>query len=249
MNSEKNCILLIHGYMTEKNDLAHIESLLQTQDYTVHNVDIAGHENITEEEDFINSSWDDWFGSIEEVFLQYRKKNYAVSLVGHSMGGLISLKLAEKYPTEVQALAVLAAPIYINRFYPLEITNYLTPLIPLIKNFTDKIDKNHFRIKKSEYTSYYYPKHLDYFIKAMKDTRKNLGKIIAPILVLQAFGDKTVPFSCPTEIARNVQSKHRILKYYTIVDEKSKKHQITSHHETKKEVAKDILNFFQDFLN
>ncbi len=243
---KKEVLFFIHGYMSIKEDMSLLEEAFQNQDYILHNAEIIGHDNASSE-DFMLYFWDDWFKSVEKQFLEYKNKGYEINLIGHSMGGLLALALTQKYQECVKSIATLSTPIYINRYYPLEITNKLCFLAPLTKSFIPKIAKSTLTGKKSANVqeTYYYPPQLDSLFVAMREVRRNLHIIHAPILALQAFDDKTVPDSNPFEITKRVSSKKKTLKMYTIEDPKSKKHQIINHPETYEKVIADIREFLE----
>ncbi len=246
---KKHCYILIHGYMSVKADMQGIADALVSKSYEVHNVSLAGHDNATEEE-FVNNNWNEWFKSVEEQFLFYKTKGYTVTLIGHSLGGVLALALNQKHRDNcISSLVIIASPLYLNRLSRFEILHPLSFLISLLKPFTKKIHRKYFNLDPAKKEGYYYPRQLASMKENMHKVWKNLYKITAPILILQAIGDKTVPQSCPKEIERNVSSKYKKVMMYTMLDETSKKHQIVTHPETKEKIIDDIFNFIEETQN
>ncbi len=244
--NRKHCFMLIHGYQSLKADMQNIEDALNARSYEVHNVDIAGHDNASEEE-ILEATWKDWFYSVEEQFLKLKNAGYSVTLIGHSLGGILTLALNQKYEDDcIISLVIIASPLYLNRFSTLEILHPLLPLVTLIKPFTKKIHKKYFTFAHLENDSYYYPAQIASMTKKMHEIRNNLFKIKAPILILQAIGDKTVPQSSPKKMAQLVASSYKKVVLYTIFDHFSKKHQIVTHPETKDKVVQDIFDFLEE---
>ncbi|WKW47116.1 alpha/beta hydrolase [Myroides sp. JBRI-B21084] len=97
-----NAVLLVHGFLENETMWQKTTAALQKK-YRVITVDLLGHgksdcygyvHNMEEQADML-------FGLINH--LRLRK----VTLVGHSMGGYVSLAFAELYPDNVRALVLL----------------------------------------------------------------------------------------------------------------------------------------------
>ncbi len=244
--NKKHCFMLIHGYQSVKSDMEHIEKALLESSFEVYNVSLAGHDNATEDE-FAETSWNDWFNSLEEQYLNLKNQAYRVSLIGHSLGGTLALALNQKYNDEsISSLVVIASPIYLNKLSSFEILHPLLPLVSLIKPFTKKIPKKYFTLHHVENDTFYYPAQIASMTQKMHEIKNNLYSIKTPILILQAIGDKTVPESTPKEMAKLVSSTYKKVVMYTIFDQFSKKHQIVTHPETKDKVIDDILDFIDE---
>ncbi len=249
----KKCLFLIHGYTAEKNHMNPLEITLnelnaaQGLDFSIYNASIFGHDNATEEE-FMQSSWNDWYSSVEEQFLQLSEQGYALHLIGHSMGGVIALHLAQSHQDKVASVTTVASPLFLNRFYPLEISNPLAILTPVFAPFIKKIDRS--KLEQQDINKpplgYHYPPQLSSLFKAMAEIHKNMQQVEVPLLVLQAFDDETVPHENALEIANSSASKNKKVVIYTIKEEGANKHQINVHPETLPKIAKDIMDFLQE---
>ncbi len=259
MDNEKYVIFTIHGYMSLKKDMQIIADTLTQAGYKVHNADMAGHDCGTEkleEDKFMQTFWDDWFTSVEEQFISYKEQGFKIILIGHSMGGLIALNLAEKYSQIVSGIICLATPIYFNSLYPLEINNGLVPLTYIGHHFVKRIERDKLNFikrfksnSKSALKRYYYPPQLVTLFKSASRIRRNLKKVIAPLLCIQAFNDKYVPDSCPFEITQKAGSKKSSVKMYTIEEKNSGRHDIMLHPETQEKIHRDILEFVGEIIS
>ena len=61
--------------------------------------------------DFARSSMEEWKACCEKAFTELAAEHERVLLVGHSMGTLLSVYLAEKYPEKVGSIFALAMPL------------------------------------------------------------------------------------------------------------------------------------------
>ncbi|MFH1682781.1 MAG: alpha/beta fold hydrolase [Candidatus Woesearchaeota archaeon] len=95
----KKEVLIFHGWEDDSNSgfIPHLKDFLTKQGYSVKAFDQPN----TEEPNF-----EEWFAFAEEKISKVNKDN--LSIVGHSMGGLLSLKIAEKY--KIKKL-ILVAPV------------------------------------------------------------------------------------------------------------------------------------------
>ncbi len=244
--NKKHCFMLIHGYQSLKADMLSIEEALNSKGFETHNVSLAGHDDERKDE-FVETAWNDWFESVERQYLYYKSQGYTVSLIGHSLGGVLSLALNQKYNDKsITSLVIIASPLYLNKYSTFEILHPLLPLVSLIKPFTKKISKKYFSLAHVDKDTYYYPVQLASMIAKMHEIRNNLYKLTTPILILQAYGDKTVPESCPKEMAKLISSQYKKIVMYTMFDQYSKKHQIVTHPETKDRIIQDIFDFIEE---
>ncbi len=262
---KENLIFLIHGFMSVKEKLEPLQTFLENEGYKTHNASIIGHDRETfkdkdaklingiNEEEFMNTLWEDWFASVEKQFLEFSQR-YNIILIGHSMGGVFSLVLAGKYPDKVKALVTMGAPLSINTYYPVEITNALRPLAHATHSFVKKAPVDIFKVGKKDKNrkvKYYYPPQLRSLFSNLAIVRKGIENIVAPILVLQAFNDGKVPEKSALEIAKRVSSTYSNLKMYKINSTKNteSRHYLMLHNEVKDRVEKDIKNFLEDVLD
>ncbi len=259
---KENLIFLIHGFMCVKEKLEPLQKYLEEQGYKTYNAIMTGHDpetfkdkdailvNGINEAEFMHSEWDDWFSSVEKQFLEF-KDRYNIILIGHSMGGTFSLALAGKYPENVHALITMGAPLSINTYYPVEITNPLRPLAHATHSFIKKAPVDIFKMGKKDKNrkvKYYYPPQLRSLFSNLAKVRKDIEKVQAPILVLQAFNDGKVPEKSALEITKRVSSTYSNLKMYKINNTKGtvSRHYLMNHKEVKDRIYRDIINFLDD---
>lgn len=179
-------VLLVHGFTGVPMEMALAGDYLQRQGYTVLGVRLAGHGTCPE--DMARMTWQDWQASVEDGYALLRGLCPWVSVVGLSMGGLLSLCLAAE--KKVESVVSLAAPVFIHPNRHLEM---LPPRSKAGGRFL------HRRRKFMPVPAIYYQAYrrmplvsvyeLLRGIECMKDS---LSTLHAPLLVMQSREDHTV---------------------------------------------------------
>lgn len=106
--------LLIHGLTGTPGEMRYLgESLHRQTGFTLSGVMLAGHG--TDSPMFQKRGWPDWYRSAEEGMLELAETCSPLFVVGFSMGGLIAMALALRHGSRVDALALLATPLFANR--------------------------------------------------------------------------------------------------------------------------------------
>jgi len=129
---------------------------------------------------------------------------YSAPLVGHSMGGTVSLSVAMQYPERAQKVAVIGSPIHgsslapllkisglrpiawlLFSFFPLFrfFMRFYSPLISSAPNFTEMMDRD---LSKTTLESFL----ISIATLRKTDLRPNLGQIKIPVMGM--YGDKDI---------------------------------------------------------
>jgi carboxylesterase len=111
-------VLLIHGFTATTFEMRSLADRLNAEGYTVSGPLLPGHG--TSPDDLNKVIWQDWVLTCEEAFRTLKKHCDRVFIGGESMGGLLSLVLADRFP-EIKGV-LLYAPAINNpklRFTPL----------------------------------------------------------------------------------------------------------------------------------
>jgi carboxylesterase len=110
-NGNKKAVLLVHGFSSGPWLFHKHIPLFEAAGYDVVAPRLPGH-GISPEA-FVKSSFTQYYNKVEESLLEYRPQYDGFHIIGISMGGLLTLKLAEEYSGEPQApdsIITLAAP-------------------------------------------------------------------------------------------------------------------------------------------
>lgn len=102
-------VLLIHGFTGLPAELRLLGEYLHKRGYTVLGVRLAGH--ATDTQDLVRQTAEDWLDSARDGYALLSGVCEQVAVIGHSMGGVLALRLAAE--KKVAQVVTLAAPIYI----------------------------------------------------------------------------------------------------------------------------------------
>lgn len=202
--------LCIHGFMASPSEMYWQAKYLAEQGYTVYAPRLPGHGG--DYRAMARMRWQDWYDAVLNAWHVLRGQCQQVLVIGHSMGGMLSLLLAARVP--VDGLVGLAAPvIFRNRL--MANANWFKYLRP----FTDQSDKTHLgRLVREEQARRGEPVNgrVRYDIWSTSAVyqlyrlagvvREHLPGVTAPLLLVYSEGDQTVPLENRDYIVSRVSS-------------------------------------------
>ena len=226
--------LLIHGFAGSPAQILELGEILNGQGFNVEGILLAGHS--TSPDEMTKTGWKDWQLSAEEKYLECAEKYSKINLVGLSMGGLVAINIAAKYP--VYKLVLMSAPVRFRK--------RLIKLTPLAQFFM----KSH-KVVKSNRDKEGYNTELDiaydeipisripHVLKMSKVANKNLSRIDVPVLVFQSARDRQVALSSSRIIDKKVRTADK-----TFVWLEESRHLVTLDKE-RYDMSDKILDFFK----
>ena len=124
-------VVVVHGFMGNPIATRPLGQRLAREGFSVEVLLLPGHG--TSHRDLGRTRYVDWFGAVQRAVEHLRADCHTVVLVGHSMGGTISLDLASRRGELVDGVAVINPPILdrtqlLARMAPL--LQYLVPYVP-----------------------------------------------------------------------------------------------------------------------
>lgn len=193
-------VLLVHGYTGSPPEMLPVARYLYARGgYTISGPLLPGHG--TQPENLLHIRWQQWANAVNFAYRELSARCERVFLVGLSLGGVLSLyqaeMLADNADSKLAGIVTLATPIYIN--------DWRAPLAPIVKHIirwqgtqhTSMADKVSVRNKAAVKEIWSYlraPSHAAHQVLiAIKNTRRHLGVIKTPILIIQSHYDTTAP--------------------------------------------------------
>jgi carboxylesterase len=212
----KHAVLCFHGYAGYPGELMLPAKLLYESGFDVFIPRYPGHG--TSGEDFSNSNSTMWVNRALKAYRDIEQDYETISLIGHSMGGLIALKVAHEVKL-VSKIVLYAPAILLNRPIPA----FLVSLLSLCKkrkkvewkkdpayNFFDERDEGDDEYLGNEYWSYIYYKQVSEFEKLRKEVLSFIETISIQTLVFTGGLDNTVDAQVGHLIEKGTKRKDNI---------------------------------------
>ncbi|MDX1600606.1 MAG: alpha/beta fold hydrolase [Anaerolineales bacterium] len=179
--------LLLHGFTSSPDELRELGNYLSSRGYTVLGVRLFGH--ATRESDMNRARYRDWIASAEDGYHMLRPNCKHIILVGLSMGGVLSLILAARWPTN--GVVGMGTPHELPSDPRLPFArplSFIWPRVPKPKS------RRHADEEWPPHVTYeHYPTHavaeLNDLLAAM---RSSLPKVATPVLLMHALEDSAV---------------------------------------------------------
>lgn len=193
-------VLLIHGFTATTSEVRPLGEYLHAQGLTVSAPLLAGHG--THPDDLNTSRWQDWFESAEKSFLDLRSKHANVWTAGESMGGLLALLLAAKYP-QINGLLLFAPALRANLIWSAHFLKHFVKYIHKGKGGPD--------LAWSGY-NVYPTRAMEQLLALQKVTQNCLNQVTQPALIVMSKQDRSVPFKTTSrQLMRSISSTDRKL--------------------------------------
>ncbi len=197
-------ILLLHGFTGSAGHMRPIGEELNRQGFTVLGIQLPGHG--TRMEDMQNVHWQDWLQSAKEGFLKLKGRCDTVSVAGLSMGGVLTLLLAQQM--RVNAAIVMSTPMALK--------TRLASLAPIASRFTPltywKGDEQREKLLDQRY-DYGYPgfptARIGDLMHLIRLARRNLFAVTCPTLVVQSRADNAVHPNSADIILQGIRSEKK----------------------------------------
>jgi carboxylesterase len=237
-------VLLIHGFSSTPWLFYKHIPLFEAAGYDVLAPRLPGHGVCPET--FNNSSFTQYYKFVEELLIENRPQYESFHIIGVSMGGVLTLKLAEKHsqgPYAPNSIVTLATPVRLK-----------DPRMSLVRTMSWFIPI--FKMKKEEglareadggeewlgYEDLCLPPAYSSFM-AMVPVKNQLKKISLPHLLIHARGDKNVPFENIWKIASSTSSKKQELWTPDLSGWKHSRHALFLYNSIRDELFSKIRTF------
>lgn len=194
-------ILVSHGFTGSTQSMKPLGEAYAQAGYTVCGPRLKGHG--THYEDMEQTTYQDWINSVEEGLQWLKERCDTIFVTGLSMGGTLTLYLAEKY-SEIKGIILINAAVDI-------------PTMEAVQNlenvrFLDAIGSD---IKKSGVKELAYEKtpvsSVKEILELMAIVKENLSQIQCPTLIFVSEEDHVVPPSNSQMILEGISSQNKEL--------------------------------------
>lgn len=179
--------LLCHGFTGSPQSLRDWAKYLADAGHTVSLPRLPGHG--TRWQEMNRTTWQDWYGTVDEAFRKLRAECPTVVVGGLSMGGALALRLAAEHGADVAGL-VLVNPAVLIR-------NRALVLLPVLRRVTGSIPGIGNDVSRPGVTELAYDRTPLNALASMLDlyrvVRGDLPRIDRPLLVLRSAADHVVP--------------------------------------------------------
>ncbi len=201
-------IVLIHGLSGSTADMQYIADKMIDAKYNVSNIALPGHG--TKPEDLLPINMQNW---IDEVESQINTCAQKIVIVGQSMGALLSLYCAVKYPDKVKGVVLLSPAIRLygglNRLF-MSLLYMYSMILPIPEIYYKKVngaDIANPEVKKNYWAYNKIPlKTLAEFERLRRLVLDKLYMVTVPVLIVYSINDHTIAHNAVEIIDKKIGS-------------------------------------------
>jgi carboxylesterase len=194
-------VLLCHGFTGTPQSLRPWGEYLAERGYTVHVPLLPGHG--TTWQDMNGTRWQDWYACVDKAFRELHETCERVVVGGLSMGGALSLQLAQEHGPRISGL-VLVNP-------AVKFEDPRTRLLPVLKHVMGSLEAIGNDVKKHDVTELAYTrtplKAAHSQLVAWQSVIRDLPEVTQPVLLLRSTQDHVVPASSSALILSRISSR------------------------------------------
>ncbi|MGI9197031.1 MAG: alpha/beta hydrolase [Candidatus Nanopelagicales bacterium] len=193
-------ILLIHGFTGSPKSMRPWGERMAAEGHTVRVPRLPGHG--TRWQDMNLTRWEDWYAEADRSYLELSKACERVFVFGLSMGGSLTLRLAEQYGDGIRGLVLVNPAVHSERpdRFLLPVLQLVVPAFPGISNDIKKPGQDEGAYDKI-------PLKAAHSLTALwKLTKQDLPKVRNPLLLFRSEEDHVVEASNARHILDHVSS-------------------------------------------
>ena len=238
-------VLLVHGFGGEPFEMLGLAAALEADGHAVSVPLLPGHG--TTVQDWAATGWDDWLGAVEAEYLRLERTCGRVACCGLSMGGSLCLALGQR--RRPAGIATLAAPVFLFRLFPYAAADWRLPFLPLLRwvrpfwPSAPRSEASRRRMPWQGYESCVSLAALASFLRGLREVRRGLPLVEAPLLVVHAERDRTSPPANAREIAARAGSADKELVLLPAPEDGTSHHVLTTHCGHKDQVERLVRDF------
>lgn len=249
--------IISHGYGGSAFNTRPLGKFIHSLGHSAIGLLMPGHG--TEIEDLQKTRFYHWEEYLEQRYLEERSRYRKIFLVGFSMGGTISLKVAAKNADSFRpaGLITISTPVFFNGFYngKMIIHNISIIFTGILKIVQPIMKFNKTRPQSTErmnpWIGYRYVHALPalhHFKRSMASVRHGLPRITVPYCSIMAANDRTVSAENQTYIFNRVHSRDKRALMFILPPDLTSMHSLLTHKRVNHRVFRFIESFIRETL-
>jgi carboxylesterase len=194
-------VLLVHGFTGSPYSMRPFGEHLAAEGFGVAVIRLPGHG--TRWQELNTTPWQDWYGVADAELTRLLKEHDRVFVAGLSMGGCLTLRLAEEHGSAIAGLILINPSVHTEdkRMRALPVLQRLVPSLAGVGN----------DIKKPGMDEHAYArmplKGLYQLTQLWNVTRADLAKVTQPVTLFHSATDHTVEPSNSREVLASISSR------------------------------------------
>lgn len=181
--------ILVHGFTGTPDDMRELAKYLAFKGFSTKAIRLAGH-GTTDWQDLENTSYYDWWKSLEDEVRSASERYRKIFIVGYSFGANLAFDIAARYPDMVDGVVSLGVSVFLKRELGIKI---LLPIFHFfLKRYRKKYIKKDFLDEYLESGGYLYiptKSVYDFYNFINNYTKKELHKVKVPSLIIHSRDD------------------------------------------------------------
>ncbi len=194
-------VLVLHGFTGSPRSVTPWARSLAEQGWSVSVPLLPGHG--TRWQDMNLTTWHDWYHEADRALRELQSSCSSVFVMGLSMGGSLTLRLAQQHPSELSGIVLVNPAVHTER--P---DRFLLPVLQHIVGGFPGISNDIAKPGQDEGAYDRIPLKAAYSLQQMwRDIKANLPAVTSPLLLLRSAQDHVVEPSNSAHILRSVSSR------------------------------------------
>ena len=186
----KSIVVFIHGFMGSPNQFDSLVELAGSCGVSAASLLLPGHGAGSRE--FARSSMAQWQNHVNSELERFSQEYEDILLVGHSMGGLLSINALTRQPEHVRGLIVLCSPFRLARFTPKKLKDRRVDMFAKADSQLSAKYQTGATIKINIGMAWRLLKPSAEFLKVMHMAKENLHEVHVPVTAFYSTEDEIV---------------------------------------------------------
>jgi len=184
-------VVFVHGFIGSPNQFTELADIAYKNKCSVLSILLPGHGGTTNE--FIKFRLNDWETHLDNEIHRVSSEYENIFLVGHSIGGLLSLNISITKKYNIKCIMLIASPLKIKYSLTNVITGIKLKIYPKSNNEVLEAYRNSNSVSTSSIFDYIFwlRQGIDVY-RLMAKTRQNLSMVTVPITIINSKKDETV---------------------------------------------------------